>query len=122
MSDRQLPTTPPTCRRWLQFAMVAMLLAMVISNLFVFWLRNHSVVYQRQVARGRTKGVLLASEVTIVGRERARIPAWRTMFGDEAIALMWLRDDASAEEATRMVTLFPEAEVRCPPFWTKVAP
>ena len=64
-------TTPkPTCRRWLQFGLGTMLLAMLICNLFVFWLRNHSVVYQRQIARGRTKGVLLANQVTIAGRER----------------------------------------------------
>jgi hypothetical protein len=109
-----MATPKPTCRRWLQFALGTMLLAMVISNLFVFWLRNHSVVYQRQIARGHTKGVLLANQVTIAGRERARIPAWRTMFGDEAIAFIYLRDDASDEEATRMVALFPEAEVYRP--------
>jgi hypothetical protein len=36
------------------------------------------------------------------------------MFGDEAIAFIYLRDDASDEEATRMVALFPEAEVYRP--------
>ena len=47
---------------------------MVMCNLFVFWIRNYSIVYQRRMARASraNRGVLLASQkITIAGREPA---------------------------------------------------
>ncbi len=100
-----------------------MLLVIAASACFAIWLRNHSIVYQRRVARQRARTVLLATDYVIVdGREQPRIPTWRTMLGDEAVICMWLKEDTSDEEAARTIALFPEAEVRCPPFWTKGAP
>ncbi|HEY1601127.1 MAG TPA: hypothetical protein VGG64_16105 [Pirellulales bacterium] len=64
----------------------------------------------------------MAREAVLVGQERPQIPVWRTMLGDEAVTCLWVKADTSDEESARTIALFPEAQVRCPPHWTKVTP
>jgi hypothetical protein len=97
-----------------------MLLVVTAFAVWLGWELNY--IQQRQAARKLANNSLLARDVVAVGKERPRIPVWRTMLGDEAVTIMWLKEGISDEEAARTVSLFPEAEVLCPPHWKTVSP
>ena len=114
-------------RRWLQFSLRTMLVAVTVVAILLGWQLSHirdrrafvvsmeALVAQENEQAGRAlvsphPGTLTGTPVNIVV-PNGSIPIWRRLLGDEAMLLMWLPRTSTPEDLHSAHRLFPEAKV-----------
>ena len=109
------PVTPDPKRRWYQFRLRTLLIAIVVfSAACAFVGYEFRIVSHRQSllenARANLASVVLASEC-LDGRAKSTIPWIRRMMGDVAVQYVGWMGPISEEDRQQFVEAFPEADV-----------
>ena len=109
--------TPPR-RRWFQFSLRTLLVALALLATCL-WMVGRTVRQRQSLIReavGNGGEVLLISEMSDARRATSfvkeyHVPFWRRWLGDQAVPLLRLSPDATDEDCDRAQDLFPEAKV-----------
>ncbi len=109
---------PPPCRRWFQFRLRGLLVAVTLLAVFMGWLG-----WELKFIRARKAAL---ADGSVIGRLRpdeldfkellpqatlATIPFWRRWFGDNAYQWLSVPAESTQADMDRMKEMFPEAIV-----------
>ncbi len=101
-------------RRWFQFSLGTMFIAITSVAILLFWLeRTWVFVHERKVAleqlHADNRATILPEALS--QHKPGRVSRLRECLGDEAVAQIWLPETSTVDDLARTRRQFPEAEV-----------